>query len=411
LADLGLSQLAQREVALGGKAARRRWSMAAWTLKGLLWSAALLLLALLAWRWPSQEGGLILPAGLLVAGQSLGDFNGTLFSALERLDLDFKAGILSKLAQVLAAALALLAHASVGSVLLAMALAAWAGWLWGFYLLKKQLPGRGPLPLKEQALRLGRQLWPFGLFPLLTLAYVKVDTLLLEHLRGLETVGEYQAAYLWFERLGFLPAAFVAASFPALARAGRQGASGLQRRLKALRALGGTAVLVTGFLAGGAYWLPLPWLLGPRYAEAPLLLGALAFACLAYFPNYVLFSLLVAERQQQRLVYGALAGLLFNVGGNLWAIPRWGALGAAWMTSATEGLILLAAALSLHKTLALRHWIPSALLWILGGILAANLGRWAGPWGFLLGPLGGAAWAWGLGLLPRDEWKRWRREA
>jgi O-antigen/teichoic acid export membrane protein len=354
LADFGLGSLATRELALAKEKDRHAWVLAAWQLKGALWAVALLLfVGFQAWAGPSKAG-LLLPAALLTVALSLGELSSSLYTGFERLDLDFRWGFSSKLAQAVAALTALFLGWGAQGVLLSMAVAAWAGWALSLLGLWRMAPAGKLFPVapKRRVLLIG--LWPFGLVSVFTLIYFKVDNLLLEHFAGLAAVGIYQSAYKWWEALAFVPAAFIAAAFPGLARSHRE-TDGHAKRLKAYLAMGGLGAAATAFLFA---WAPLlPRVMGPAYAEAPPLLRALAWGCLAWFPNFVLLNLLVAGRQQSRVLLGASLAVLFNVGGNLYLLPRYGALGAAWMTAGTEGVIFLSAAWSLRGHLS---WLKAA---------------------------------------------------
>ena len=403
LADFGLGSLATRELALAPEKERRAWLLAAWQMKGALWAGALLLFAAFQLLYAGEKAGLLLPAALLTVALSLGEFTSSLYSGFERLDMDFKWSLASKLGQAGAALGALALGWSVAGVLLSMATAAWAGWilsLWQLWHLSGPMQSRSLGPKMAQ---LAKGLWPFGLVSVLTLVYVKADTLLLERLVGLAAVGVYQSAYKWFEALAFVPAAFIAAAFPGLARSERE-AGGGEKRLKAYRAMAALGAVVAVLLFA---WAPLlPRVMGPAYAGAPPLLRALAAGCLVWFPNFVLVNLLIASRQQSRVLWGAALAVVFNLGGNLYFMPGYAALGASWMTAGTEAVIFAAAALSLRRHLA---WGPVAMTLIKAAV-AAGLGcstAWALGQGasllayaaaLIVGPaltLGLAAW-WGL---------------
>jgi O-antigen/teichoic acid export membrane protein len=62
----------------------------------------------------------------------------------------------------------------------------------------------------------------------------------------------------------------------------------------------------------------------------------------------------VAARRQGLWTVVAITGLGVNVGLNLWAIPRWGHLGAAWATLVTEGVVLVLCLLVVRRIVDLR---------------------------------------------------------
>lgn len=56
---------------------------------------------------------------------------------------------------------------------------------------------------------------------------------------------------------------------------------------------------------------------------------------LSYFGHLFGFGL-IAEGNQRKLLIVGLIGLVVNLGLNIWVIPRYGILGAAWVTVITE---------------------------------------------------------------------------
>ena len=418
LADFGLGSLVTRELAVAKEKEKRGWLLAAWQLKGLLWLLALGLFAAFQAVSNGDKATLLLPAALLTVALSLGEFNSALYAGYERLDLDLLWGFLAKLGQALLVVFALYAGWGARGVLYSMAAAAWLGWVLNFWRLWSlgQATSSKALGLAPKRRVLLQGLWPFGLVSVLTLIYVKADNLLLEHLSGLPAVGIYQSAYKWFEAVAFVPTAFIAAAFPSMARSEKE-ADGAAKRLKAFRAMGALgATAAAGLFALAAL---LPRLLGPAYDAAPDLLRALSGGCLLLFPNYILFTLLVASRRQSLILVGVLLAVIFNLGGNLWLMPRYGALGASWMTVGTEGVIFLSALVSLRASLAWQY----ALGAFAQSALAAGLAC-AVAWALLglgtlpalivalfVAPLLAFALSLWWGLMPMDEIRRLARRA
>jgi O-antigen/teichoic acid export membrane protein len=74
----------------------------------------------------------------------------------------------------------------------------------------------------------------------------------------------------------------------------------------------------------------------PAAPALPILGGAFVFICYGYLTGNLLLTLGIAQRQ---IVVG-LAGLVVNVIGNLILVPKYGFLAAAWMTLATEVVVV-----------------------------------------------------------------------
>jgi O-antigen/teichoic acid export membrane protein len=249
---------------------------------------------------------------------------------------------------------------------------------------------------------------PLGLSAIISSIYLRFDFLYLRSLRVPGEAGLYYVAQRAYDYSLFLPQSFITVAFPVLVghlAANRSRAcSGLQRSFDFL-VMAGVPVAVGGgvlapqvvrFLSDAPYML----------AAEPLrvLLAASLFSYLASLFAYVLYAL---NRQRDALVAGALV-LAANVSLNLYAIPRWGMLGAAWCMLTTEclsvGLLLGLVRLRYDFFPSLRA-LPLTLLAAavmgaaLAGLAGLGLRLWAlAPIGLLL--YGALAYA--LRLVDRE---------
>jgi len=188
---------------------------------------------------------------------------------------------------------------------------------------------------------LARATAPFMVNNLLASLFFRIDSLLLRPLAGDVALGWYNAAYRVIDGLTLIPAHFTLALFPQLARRAQIDRTALARvyrhALKLLLSLGlpisvGLALLaepLVGLFAGPAYL--------PEGARAlQVLIWFLPFS----FVNGVTQYVLIALGRERFLTLAFLVATGFNVGANLLLIPRLGYLGAAWVTVASE-LVLL----------------------------------------------------------------------
>jgi O-antigen/teichoic acid export membrane protein len=195
--------------------------------------------------------------------------------------------------------------------------------------------------------------WPLFINQLLQGLFFKIDGLLLPPLAGAPAAGTYAAAYKVSEGAGILSSSFTLALFPRLART--TDLSGAYRL--ALRTLlqlafpiaAGVAILsepIVG-LIGGRQYLP----------DSAIALSIL----IAYLPlsyaNGLLQYVLIAAGLQRRLTVAFVAALVFNLVANVALIPRFGYVGAAWVTVLSEVVLLV------PFQLAARHAIRGVSLW------------------------------------------------
>jgi len=208
-------------------------------------------------------------------------------------------------------------------------------------------------PSREATMRLARVGLPVGISGLLVLAYARIDQLLVFSIAGSTAAGLYGAEYRIVEQAHLVPVSVMTTLSPILAAAWT---TNRERSLRitwlaaeylTIASLGGLAVSL--FVAR-----PLTVLLyGQDFAAAapalPVLAGAFVFICFGYLTG----NLILVAGLQKRLVTVGMIGLVFNVAGNALLIPAWGFMGAAWMTLATEGAVVIATGVILRRQLGL----------------------------------------------------------
>lgn len=214
--------------------------------------------------------------------------------------------------------------------------------------------------------------WPVGLSIGLNLVYYKADTLVLQHYRPQVEVGWYGAAYRVLDVLVTVPFLYAGILLPILSKTWRD------RRLKDLSDLISRSldvmILLTLPLIVGMYWFgerALILISGPEFLAAGTLARVLIFAVTAIYFNTVLSYTIVALQAQRKMLpvyavtaFGALAGYLI-------LIPRYGAIAAAWLTVASETMVLVGSALTVWGFV---HYFPSSRLLV--GVLGASIAMW-----------------------------------
>jgi O-antigen/teichoic acid export membrane protein len=189
---------------------------------------------------------------------------------------------------------------------------------------------------------------------------------------GVRDAGLYGAVYRIYERIQFLPAAIMTTLFPLFVAARDHDPERVRRLFHTavdyllLTSLPAFAITLAG---------PRPitrLLFGADFADAapalPLLMATFVVVSLGYLTGY----LIVAYDLQRRFVLIAIGALVFNVATNLALVPSYGFMAAAWLTLATEVLVM-----------SLSMWIVCSRM----GIAPAGAG---------LGRIGAAATATGL---------------
>lgn len=413
LVNFGLSTLLTREVARDGAQSDRYFASTLITRLGL---AMLTLLAALALAGPlaaplhiETEVGLAIV--LLTLGMLPGAFSSTssaLFMARERMEVPAAVTVLSTLLKIGLGTAALLAGwgivglaavSLVVNIITAVVLGA----------AQVALLGRPRLRLERRfSLELLAVAWPLMLNNFLNSLFYRIDAVLLKPLAGEVALGHYSTAYKFIDGLQIIPSTFVLALFPVLARqaAGRRAelARAFGLGLKVLLALAlpisvGTTLLaepIIGLLAGPAYL--------PDSAHAlQVLIWFLPFSFMNGLTQYVLIAL----NRQRWITLSFFLGAAANIVLNLWLIPRYGYLGAAVVTVASEWVLFVPFWHVVRQELPPIPllgilWRPALAAGVMGLVVLGV--REVNPW--LAVPVGAAVYAaalLALGTISREE--------
>lgn len=229
-------------------------------------------------------------------------------------------------AAVLRAGVAGFLWAHVGAAAVAVLVARWVA--------RPFVPGNGT------RMRLGalfREATPFGAAAAVQSLYTRLDILLLGQLATTVALGLYNVAYKPTNLAVYFGATVAGTLFPLMAQAaGGEPPVGFHRAVRGLGAAAPAMALAFSGLAGPL----LRVLYGAEFTAAAPILILLAWAAAANW-LYAPLGVALQARGQERWWLASLAGaLVVNAAGNLWAIPRWGAFGAAAATLASEVVLL-----------------------------------------------------------------------
>lgn len=267
--------------------------------------------------------------------------------------------------------------------------------------------------LLEGVRRHGRQLMRVGLVvglgSVLTIMYGKIDQILVLHYKGTEAAGLYGAAYSLLDRVQFLPGVLMTTIFPIVAAAWP---ANLDRAREAVQRVIRYMAIVSfpglAFTISAARPL-LVLLFGQQFAPAA---GALKVLMAAFIPicfGYVAGSLAVVVDRQRTFVVIAVAGVVFNVVANVLLLPRYGYIAAAWITLATEVLVIgpaVATTLGAMHVAPDLHRLPRAFAAAAGMGVVVWLARQWGCGIVLLGLIGAIVYpaaVFATGALTPDE--------
>ncbi len=266
-----------------------------------------------------------------------------IFSAFNIIDIFFRSRVESRYsvkAQILTAV--------IGSALKAAVILSGQGlvWLVGIYALEVLIQGailtsiylgrHLPVGRWQVSSTMVRKLlassWPLLLSGLSSFVLLKIDQVMIGSYLSSAAVGLYAAGVKLTEVWYFIPGVICASLFPAIINARTADLGQYHRRLKRLYVF----LLVLAILIA----LPLSWgadffirqLFGAAYLGAAPAAAVYVWSTLGWFLVSALWYRFMAENRLGLIFWSSFLPMIANILLNIWLIPRFGILGAAWAT-------------------------------------------------------------------------------
>jgi O-antigen/teichoic acid export membrane protein len=195
---------------------------------------------------------------------------------------------------------------------------------------------------------------PVGVAGIFVTSYVRLDQILVLEFAGARQAGLYGAAYRVLDQVQFIPIAVITTLFPLIASS----YPGSMERVRSLLQLAAEYLTIAtlpilAFTIVAAQQIANIFF-GKQFSAAapalPILMAAFVFVSFGYVTGSVV---VILELQSRFLRYSALA-LIFNAALNVFLIPRYGFIAAAWVTLLTEVLVMSLMTRSILSTLTMR---------------------------------------------------------
>jgi O-antigen/teichoic acid export membrane protein len=193
--------------------------------------------------------------------------------------------------------------------------------------------------------------WPIGLSVIVTFIYFRADSILLKTLQGNTDVGIYGAAYKVLENITFFPGMIIGLLMPMLSyyifKDRKKFKQIVNENFKLFTILIMPLIIIVMFFAEDIISV----VAGNEFAASATILRIVIFA-LAFIFFGMLFGniLLVAKLQKQQLVALSICAI-FNVSANLIFIPKYSYFATAYVSVATEFLVVVLSAYIVYKNL------------------------------------------------------------
>lgn len=175
--------------------------------------------------------------------------------------------------------------------------------------------------------------WPFGFAAFAHLIYYQSDIILIKYMVGDEAAGHYNVAFIVISAVYLLPSViYQKFLLPKIHR----WAAHDKEKLHLIYRKGNLAMFAFGIIAMTGVWifgeLFITLLFGQGYIKAAAFLMILAFSIPMISVAFNAGAILTTNEHAKTKVKYMLIVAALNLALNLWAIPKWGAQGAAFTT-------------------------------------------------------------------------------
>lgn len=184
----------------------------------------------------------------------------------------------------------------------------------------------------KMASHLLKYAWPLAFSAVFISLYMKIDQLMLDAYLGEAVLGVYSTVVSLSEGWYFIPMAIVTALFPAIMNARRDDPVRYQKRLQHLYELMVSMSVAIAIIMTFASPMIYRTFYRPEYLPGADALVVHIWAGVFVFLNVASGQYLIAEGYTLISLWRALGGALVNIGFNIWLIPEYGMIGAAYAT-------------------------------------------------------------------------------
>lgn len=250
------------------------------------------------------------------------------------------------------------------------------------YLYSRKKVKFGPVCEPETVKWILRLSVPLGVVFIVNNFYFKVDTLILFYFKGASDVGIYSVAYRILETTTFMGAALANSLKPLFSR-------DINRNPERTARAASQGITMLVFLSLLIIIAAIPFsneiiifLSNVNFIGGAPILVILAIACIFISINILLGELMIAKDLRRYLIFVAVTTLMFNIVANIVFIPKYSYTAAAYVTMASEILLLIFGLSKVLTYIPLKFdfWrifkiVLSATMAILVGFLIKNSGQ------------------------------------
>jgi O-antigen/teichoic acid export membrane protein len=185
-----------------------------------------------------------------------------------------------------------------------------------------------------------KEAWPLGVAVVLAMIYFKIDTIMLQAMKGDYAVGIYTLPYKIIEVVLTVPTVFMSSVVPVFVRFWSEQpdrARAIFKKAFDAMALASLPLAAGAMIAGTQLMVAVG---GVDFEASGTVLKILIWTTSLSFMGAVFNYSMIAAGYQRLMVWPYLSATIFNVVANFILIPRYSYIGAAFATVATEVLVL-----------------------------------------------------------------------
>lgn len=341
-ADFGLQLAIVRELSQKSISAEKIYGTYFWIkLVLIITSTALALVLLLFFPYSnSLKVGIVIGA-LAVGIGGLSGYGTAIFQSKVRLDLVTYVDILSRLVSVALIVIFIFIKLNFYYIVSTVLVGNLAAFLATVYLLKRDIKfdfKYDPVLAKK----IIKWSIPIGLTSFFSLAYFKIDTIMLSVMKGPTDVGIYSLSYKILENILMLWGLYMASIYPIFSRYliedSKKNFYKIFKNTMGVALVSSGLILLIGFTFSG---LIINFFGGEKFNQSSIVLKILLFSVPIYFITNTFYNTFLSLKKVKYIVYSMFFCLLLNFIFNLFLIPRMSYVGAGISTVVTELVMLI----------------------------------------------------------------------
>jgi len=341
-ADFGLQLAIVRELSQKSIRAEKIYGTYFWIKLALIVASTVFALILLIFFPYSNSLKIGIVIGALAVGiGGLSGYGTAIFQSKVRLDLVTYIDILSRLVSVILIVIFIFIKLNFYYIVSTVLIGNLAAFLATIYLLKRNIKFDFKYDPKL-AKKIIKWSIPIGLTSFFSLAYFKIDTIMLSVMKGSTDVGIYSLSYKILENILTLWGLYMASIYPIfskyLAENDKKIFYKIFKNTMSIALISSILIVLIGFIFSD---LIVGVFGGEKFDQSSIVLKILLFSVPIYFITNTFYNTFLSLKKVNYIICSMFFCLLLNFISNLFLIPRMGYIGAGISTVITELVMLI----------------------------------------------------------------------